>query len=94
MAKVSVPTNPDGSPRRHPETGRIWPHIELDEGESAIQTHPELNGPVTLVDGTTYDLGGVVENIVVVKNEHHDELLAIHEEKYAALRPPEVQADQ
>ena len=92
MATVTVPLDDGGNPRRHPQTGRIWPHLELDEGESAIQTDPTINDTITLPNGHVYDLRGLIENIVIVSQEDHDELLSAHERLYAALHPDAEEA--
>lgn len=62
--KVTIPLNADGSPRRHPVTGAIWPHLDWtadhpghteDDGCGVCLPLP-AQGTVTLADGTRYEL--------------------------------------
>ena len=64
--KITVPLNGDGSPRRHPDTGAIWPHTEFTpdheghtdgDGCGVFVTSPLFRGVVTLSDGRVYNLG-------------------------------------
>lgn len=81
MAKITIPTNEDGSVRLHPETGQPWPDIELDEDENCLWTSKAVQGKVAVSDGTEYHLS---PEFVPHKAVHSDELKEIHDRMHHA----------
>ena len=80
--KVEIHTNEDGSPKPHPETGRVpWLNYIVEGDEVAVMTAEKVTGRVTVADGTVYDLA---PHYVGVRPEHVEEVVSKHNTLLAA----------